>query len=184
MIFADILKELNPDWSIREKARKIYTRMAEEITYDDRFSFFMNKDLLEEIYFREIDIDKDENATMVCNPANKTFMNLLKRCGIKAELIYKPAAVNREIRVPDVSCVFYYENYLPIYTNITGDLTNCKFGLKTQFFGINKSAYQGAELHTKIEDEELESIDRKIGYLKHDYSDIVTHFLLMLFLSK
>lgn len=178
MIFADILKEIDSNWSIRERARKIYTRMAQEITYDDRFSFFTDKKLLEEIYFREIDIDKDEETTMVCNPANKTYMNLLNRCGIKAELIYKPAAIKREIEVPDVSCVFYDENDLPIYTNITGDLTNCKFGLKTQFFGINKSSYKDSECHTTIEDEELETIDRKIKYIKHDYSDIVFKLIL------
>ena len=97
MIFAKILDEINPNWSIRKKARRIYTKMAEEITYDDRFSFLTDTDLLEDIYYRQIDIDKDENTTMVCRPANTTYMNLLHRAGIRAELIYKKSNIKRAI---------------------------------------------------------------------------------------
>lgn len=30
MIFTDILNEINSNWSIREKARRIYTKMAKK----------------------------------------------------------------------------------------------------------------------------------------------------------
>lgn len=135
MIFASILDEINPNWSIREKARRIYTKMGEEITYDDRFSFLSDKSILKNIYFRQTDIDKDENTIMVCRPANTTYMNLLHRAGVNAELIYKKSNIKRGIEVPDVSCVFYDEDNLPIYTNIIGDLTNCKYGLRTRILG-------------------------------------------------
>ncbi len=173
MVFADILKEINPEWSIIEKARRIYTKMAEVITYDDRFSFLKDKDLLKEIYYRKIDIDRDEDTTMVCNPANTTYMNLLHRCGIEAELIYKKSNIKRGIEVPDVSCIFHDENGLQIYTNIIGDLPNCKYGLRTQYFAVNRLSYENAAAYTEIGKEKLEEIDRKTGYVKIDYSDLV-----------
>ncbi len=178
MIFADILNEINPNWTVREKARRIYTRMAEEITYDDRFSFLRDEDILKNIYFRQIDIDKDESTVMVCRPANTTYMNLLRRVGINAELIYKKSSIKRGIEVPDVSCVFYDEDNLPIYTSIIGDLTNCKYGLRTQYFGVNHSAYENANLYTAMHKQELEDIDRKTGYIKIDYSDLMFRLIV------
>lgn len=178
MIFASILDEINPNWKVREKARRIYTKMAEEITYDDRFSFLNDEDILKEIYFRQIDIDKNESTIMVCRPANTTYMNLLHRAGINAELIYKKSNIKRGIEVPDVSCVFYDENNLPIYTNIIGDLANCKYGLRTQYFGVNHSAYENSNTYTSMSKEELEDIDRKTGYIKIDYSDLMFRLIL------
>lgn len=178
MIFANILNEINPTWKVREKARRIYTRMAEEITYDDRFSFLGDEDILKQIYYRQIDIDKDENTIMVCRPANTTYMNLLHRVGVKAELIYKKSNIKRGIEVPDVSCVFYDEDDLPIYTNIIGDLTNCKYGLRTQYFGVNHSAYENANSYTAMPKQELEDIDRKTGYIKIDYSDLMFRLIV------
>lgn len=38
----------------------------------------------------------------------------------------------------DVALVFWDENEDEYYTNIVGDIENCRFGLRTEFFGITK----------------------------------------------
>lgn len=62
MKYIDILKGINKEWSIKEKARYIYENIGKNISYDERFAYSQNKDLLHAIYDREVDIRKEEDA--------------------------------------------------------------------------------------------------------------------------
>ena len=63
MKYIKLLDEIQGEWSIKEKARRLYRAIGENISYDERFAYSQNKELLHEIYDREVDIRKDEDTT-------------------------------------------------------------------------------------------------------------------------
>lgn len=171
MIFAELLKQTNEEWTIKEKARKIYQLLGQSISYDNRFEYSNDLELLRQIYYRDVNIDIDESPCLVCNSSNKVFKDLLNRLGIRAKLIYKPSAVQRKIDVKDVALVFWDEDGNKYYTNIIGDIFNCKYGLRTNYFGTDKNVYQDAQDVTVISQEELRNIDIKTGSIRNDYNN-------------
>lgn len=177
MKYIDILKGINKEWSIKEKARYIYENIGKNISYDERFAYSQNKDLLHAIYDREVDIRKEEDARFICHTANKIYKQLLSEENIRCKLIYKKAGVNRPIEVNDVALIFWDEDGNKYYTNIVGDIENCKFGLRTVFFGITDNLYEEAQDVKEIPNDELKEIDIKTGTIKTDYNDIVFELL-------
>lgn len=177
MILSNILLNIDDSWSIKEKVRYIYVQMCKQIKYDNRFLYSANPKVLEEIYYKCVSIDEDISSEVVCNTANKLFSQLMNRENIKNKLIYKKHKTNRIIDVNDVACLFYDEDGNEYYTNIIGDIENCRFGLKTTFFGVNKNEYEEAQNVSMIPEEELFEIDKKTGLIKQGYSDIVFQLL-------
>ncbi len=176
MKFIKLLEDVNPSWTIKEKARYLYENICKNISYDERFAYGTNKELLYEIYNREINIEDDEDTRLICRTANLTYHQLLERLGIKSKLIYKKSNVKRPINIEDVSLIFWGENGDKYYTNIAGDIENCRFGLQTNFFGT-KSLYEEAQDVKEISPEELKQIDIKTGCIKYDYNNIVFKLL-------
>ena len=43
MRFIEILNGIDMDWSIKEKARYVYTNLCKNISYDERFSYSQNR---------------------------------------------------------------------------------------------------------------------------------------------
>ena len=177
MILSNILLNIDSNWSVKEKVRYIYVEVCKQIKYDDRFSYSKNSKLLEDIYYKSVSIDDDIPPEVVCNTANKLFSQLMNRERIKNKLIYKNNKTNEIIDIKDVACLFYDEEGNEYYTNIAGDIENCKFGLKTTFFGINRNEYEEAQNVSIIPEEELLQIDKKTGLIKQGYSDIVFKLL-------
>lgn len=177
MILNNILLGIKAEWSIIEKVRYIYIMICKEIKYDERFLYSKNPKLLKRIYYKSVSINEDIDSKVVCNTANILFSQLMNRLGIKNKLIYKKSKIKREIDIYDVACVFYDENGNKYYTNIVGDIENCKFGLKTAFFGTIENEYEEAQDVSPILSDTLFQIDRKIGYIKKYYSDIVLELL-------
>lgn len=177
MKYIELLNRIEDGWSVKEKARYLYRVLCQNISYDERFAYSQNKELLHEIYDREVDIRKDEDTRLICHTSNKIYYQLLSELGIKAKIIYKKSAVQRPIDVYDVALVFWDENGDKYYTNIVGDIENCRFGLRTEFFGITKNTYKEAQDVKEISPEELKEIDIKTGSIKTDYNDIVFKLL-------
>lgn len=177
MILSNILSGIDNNWSIKEKVRYIYVQMCKQIKYDNRFSYSANPKILESIYYKPVSIDEDIEPEIVCNTANQLFSQLMNRENIKNKLIYKKNKTNKIIDVNDVACIFYDENNNEYYANIVGDIENCKFGLKTVFFGIDRNEYEEAQNVNTISQEELFEIDKKIGFIKQYYNDIVFELL-------
>lgn len=173
MKYSELLKGVNPNWSVKHKARYLYWNLCKNIVYDPKFMYGKDPNTLESIYYRDVDIDKDEPPEFVCNSANKAYLQLLQRAGIKAKTIHKESAVKRPITVPDVALLFYDEEGNEYYTNVVGDIENCRYGLQTTYFGITSNNYPEAQNVKEIPREELKEIDIAVGNIRQDYSDIV-----------
>lgn len=171
--FSTILDGIDENWTIKEKARYCYTNICKNISYDERFIYSENTELLKKIYYREINVDKEEDTRVICHTANKIYSQLLERLNIPCKIIFKPSAIERKIEVEDVALIFWDEEGKKYYTNIVGDIQNCRYGLQTKYFGNTKNSYKEAQDVTEISLEELMEIDKKIEHIKIDYSDIV-----------
>lgn len=177
MQFIKLLDTINDEWTIREKAKSLYRSIGKIIQYDERFAYSQNKELLEKIYYRNVSIEQDEDVNLVCRTANMIYLELLTRLDIKAELIKKKSTTKRPIQVDDYALVFYDEFNNKIYTNIIGDIENCKQGMQTEYFGITKNNYESAQDVTFISYEENILIDKKINELNLYYSNILFSLL-------
>ena len=177
MKYIELLDEIDESWTTIEKARYLYRQICKNIAYDERFAYGEDESLMKDIYYGDVDIRKDADIRKVCNTANKIYLQLLKELNIKAQLIYKKAIVNRKILVQDVALVFWDENGDKYFTNIAGDIENCRFGLRTVFFGIKKNNYEEAQDVVEIPNDILKKIDLKTGSIKLDYNDIVFKLL-------
>lgn len=177
MKYIEILEKVNPNWSIKEKARKVYYEIAKKSKYDERFAYGLNQDLLHAIYYRQIDVEQEEDPRMVCRTINEVYYQLLERLGIRAKMIDKDSKVKRPIEVKDTALIFWDENGDKYYTNIVADIENCRFGMKTVYFGRSENLYEEAQDVKEISEEELKQIDLKTGCIKSDYNDIVFRLL-------
>ena len=178
--YSSILENVNPNWTVKEKAKFVYESICKVSTYDERFEYERNPYRLRKIYNRTIDVDKEEDTRIVCNSVHKVYKELLNRLGIRAELIERP---NTDEKRPDdiknVALVFYDEEGKKYYTNITGDLENCRYGMRTEYFGITKNLFKDAQDVTLISTEENEEIDATIGYVKEKrYSNVLFDLLV------
>ena len=140
--------------------------------------YSQNKELLNSIYNREVNIDNDEDTRLICRTTNKIFFQLLQRLGIKCKLIYKNSSIKRPIEVQDVALIFWDENGDKYYTNIIGDIQNCRYGLRCEYFGITKNLYEDAQDVQEISQKELKEIDLKTDCINYDYNNMVFSLLV------
>lgn len=173
MVYIDLLKEVDENWTIIEKARFLYDRICKIVSYDERFAYGKDPKIMEEIYYKNIDIRKDEDTRVVCHTINKIYFALLQELNIKAKIIYKKSKIERAIDAEDTALIFYDEEENPIFVNIVGDIENCKYGLRPAFFGIQKNLYEEAKNVKKVSSEELRKIDKKLKIIRYDYNDYV-----------
>lgn len=178
MIFIELLDGVNDSWTTVKKARFLYEEICKKIQYDQRFEYGQNKKVLHAIYDREIDIEKDEDPRVICHTSAKIYAQLLERLGIRAKIIYKETKEHRPINVRDVALIFWDEEGNKYYANLVGDIQNCKYGVRTKFFGITKNDYEEAQDVKQIPNDTLKEIDLKLGYIKNDYNDIVFDLLI------
>lgn len=175
--YADLLKGIHDSWSIKEKAKYLYHEICKKSSYDERFIYSQNPELLKSIYYREINVDKYTSPKLICKTLNAIYTELLNRLKIQNKIIQKPSFVNQSIHAEDIALLFYDENGTPYFTAIAADLQRCKYGMRTQFFGGCDENYEEGKREKVciIKSDELEAIDLKIGYLtkKGLYSDMI-----------
>lgn len=171
MKLIELLDNIQKEWTIKEKARYLYRMLGKEITYDERFNYSQDKELLENIYHREIEIEKEEVPQIVCNSINKAYAKLLTKAGIKCKLIYKKPKDEKRSDLLDVALIFWDENEDKYFTNISADIQNCKYGLQTSYFGIRKNLYEEAQDVKEISKDELRKMDLKTNCIQYDYYD-------------
>ena len=177
IVFADVLKDINSSWSTIEKAKYIYDYICRVSTYDERFIFSSNSELLNDIYNKEVNIDTPITPILICKSLNKIYSKLLNRVGIKNRIISKPSTLNPNIQSEDIALLFYDELGNAYYTNVAADLQRSKYGMRTRFFAKNDNDNQyGVCDEIKIlTQDELKKVDVTTGYLKRGgiYSDKV-----------
>ena len=175
--YSDILAGIDESWSIKEKAKYIYNEICKISSYDERFIYSKNSELLRSIYNMKIDVDEYVNPKLICKTLNSVYSELLNRVGIRNKIIKKPSSVNQYFEAEDIALIFFDEKGFPYFTAIAADIQRCKYDMKTQFFGGCDNNYpQGKRGSVRIlTADELETIDKKIGYLSPNglYSDII-----------
>ena len=177
MVYSQLLEGVNANWMAKYKARYLYWNLCKNIVYDQRFMYGSNKEVLKSIYYRDFNIDEDEPNEVVCHSANKIYLELLQRAGVRAELIYKKSGIKRPITVQDVALVFWDEEGNKYYTNIIADIENCRFGAKTAYFGVTRHLYEDAQDVGVIPENELREIDFDVGNIKAEYLDIFFEYI-------
>lgn len=110
MLFIKLLDGIDKNWSTIEKAKYLYNQIGKNTSYDERFAYGDDAELMHKIFYRDVDIRKDEDTRIVCHTANKIYLQLLQELKIKAKLVYKNPVVERKIPVKDVALVFWDEN--------------------------------------------------------------------------
>lgn len=177
-VFSKILEGVDCSWSAKEKARYIYYQLAKRISYDRRFMFGTSEAEMHAIYNRVVDVDMEESPEMVCNSANKVYLELLTRAGVKSEIIYSPSKIKRNIPAPNAALKFYDENGDEYYTNIIGDIENCRFDCMTHYFGIVQNNFEDAQNVKAISSSELNEMDKKVRNIREDYvGELFFYFL-------
>ena len=178
MVYSKLLDKINPNLSIKEKARSLYYNLAKNIVYDRYFMYGTDPEILNSIYYKETNIYEEESQEYVCNSANMLYFKLLQKAGVPAEIVYKKSKCQRPIEVPDVALQFFDEEGNKYFTNIVDDIENCRYGLSTVYFGITGVEYSAAQDVKKIEQAELKEIDLKTGNIRSEYSDIAFNLLI------
>ena len=175
--YADILTGINPTWSIKEKAKYVYTEICKKSSYDERFIYSKNPELLHQIYNKKVNVDEYINPKLICKTLNDVYSELLNRLGIRNEIIVKSSVFSKVISAEDVALIFYDEDNLPIFTSIAADIQRCKYGMRTQFFGGCDENYEKGKKSKVfiIKSDELRNIDETIGFITKSgiYSDQV-----------
>ena len=174
-IYANILKGLDDNWSIKEKVKYIYDEICKISIYDERILYSNNPALIDLIYNKKVSIDEPLETKLICKTLNNIFSQLLDRIGVKNKIIKKESVIKSNAKLEDISLIFYDEEDNPYFTSISADIQRCKYGMKTQFFGGCDSNYkEGArDKVTIIKADELKEIDTNTGYLQKGsiYSD-------------
>lgn len=150
------------NWTIDEKMRYLYLRSCELFSYDPRF-FLCNalpngKEIQKEIREKKIDLEHVDSRWVICSSyANYVYSTLLK------ELLNKDSIVTG---IGHEYVVLEDSNKRKIVADATHgyDFTRVKMGLTTY-------GYYPLRHITREFGQEIEQMDKKIGYLKEEYND-------------
>ena len=167
-----LLKSIPEGLDQIEVARFLYIELGKYFIYDPDFVNATDIETRRTIANR--DINEIKNNRVVCISLSKIYIELLRRCGIKAEIVYIPPDPN------DPNDVGHANVRIDIggktgSVSLINDLTNIKVGLKTEHFlpELTEEQIRTAKergLLDKIvtvlalNDSELRKIDDKIGY--------------------
>ena len=141
MIYAKLLEGINPQWSVKEKAKYLYEQVCINSYYDDRIDFSKDADLISKIYYRNVNIDEDETDLVVCNTICKILQQLLARIDIKSRLVYEePSIISGGSNEKDVALVFY-DGKDEYFCDPVGDIQNCKYTMMPKYLGNKKHRF-------------------------------------------
>ena len=202
-LIKDIVDDIPVDLDDTAKAREIYLKLNQSVSYSDEYLAMNSYDKakytkeLSDIYNKQVDIENmPTNSSVVCSNWAKMYKELLEESGISSENI---EVIRRE--------KMGSHNYVKIdlgngkiiladaTNNISGhtDLVNTKINNKTSGFIITtqeefdraKSSGKGVKnifqtLNDEKNSESLSKIDDKIGYSTEQYAkdidDIVNYY--------
>lgn len=146
-----------------EKARYLYLRCAEIFTYDPRYRCRLcisdGKALEDELRNRKIDLENVEDFNVVCTSIESKVYSVLleKLLGITDSNVNLKGHSNTSFNDT--------ERDLKTDFTITSDLTRVKMKLRTIGYKATKGNYEFENT--------LRKIDKKIGYLKEAYYDML-----------
>ena len=62
MVFIKLLDGIDKNWSTIEKAKYLYNQIGKNTSYDERFAYGDDAELMHKIFYRDVDIKKDEDT--------------------------------------------------------------------------------------------------------------------------
>ena len=138
-----------------EKARYVYILLGNMLNFDSNF-YFANEKNRTKIYKKLINNDKClnkclEEKNVICLSLAYLYKYILKFLNISSDLIEDDYRINYK----HVYNKIYLSDGRIVNADLQLDLTNIKFNYKTQYFTVNLLNFS----------QELENIDRKIGYI-------------------
>jgi len=159
-----------------EKARYIYITLGKQRSYDEEY-WFANSKIKQKIfktkYSTKIEFDKlIQNKKDVCTSISKIYSGILNQVGIE-----------NNIKQDELS-----DNHIYVVLNIEGksiiadlqrDLSNIQANKKTAYFGTKVYNSEYDNNYDKIDEKELEKVDRKIEYIsvKKEYLNEDIYYL-------
>lgn len=152
-----IIEEMPEGLSQIEKARYIYIQLGKYFSYDERYITSQSDEEKREIFDRDISDIVDDRV--VCTSLSRIYENLLNRVGIKAKTVLIPGErLGHAFTELEIDGNKYF-------TGLIRDLMRIKTGFKTKEFMIDNPDRFGEDSeYTVLSDEDLKSIDDKIGY--------------------
>lgn len=165
----DIIKNMPEGLSEIEKVRYIYIEIAKILSYKRDFLYLLDDKPMKDIYTEDITIDTIENSdyqnkiSAVCKQHAEILcetLNSLCEQNIKARTIGYDKKKFKHVDTIVTVCGNSY------YLDINKDLYRVQKGMKTVGFAKNNKEIDETEYQT-ISEEELKTIDKKIGYCKY-----------------
>ena len=157
-----IIEEMPEGLTQIEKARYIYIQLGKYFSYDERYITSPSDEEKREIFDRDISDIVDDKV--VCTSLSRIYENLLNRVGIKAKTVLIPGErLGHAFTELEIDGNKYF-------TGLIRDLMRIKTGFKTKEFMIDNPDRFGEDSeYTVLSDEDLKSIDDKIGYTYNRY---------------
>jgi len=168
-----ILDTMPDNLSTMEQVRYLYIELGKIACFDERY-WKGNSKTRQRIYkgsFRKKLEDLKKDRRVICTSLSVMLQELLKEIGIKAEL-HKPIEedphTNLNARINGIRYIF----------DLQRDLEYIVTNRKTKFFGKWENEIDFM-IYGQMTDDEIEAIDRKLGYLQEgiNYTDVYIELL-------
>ena len=161
-----IIDEMPTDLSDLEKARYLYLKIGDIITYNFLYHREIDRRLREDIYSEDItihDLERDvyqNKITLVCKQASELLAEALNRVNIPSKIEGLDFVTQQHVDV--ISMV----DGKRLCFNIMKDAMLIQKGFKTREFGLKNTSLLGTKCDTLTE-EEIEEVDKKLDYIKY-----------------
>lgn len=188
IIVDDIVSCIKPEWNKDEKIRFVYIALGKLISKNVNFFYSLGKKLDELTYsFDELrsiyEAETIESPSLICKSSALLLQRIYDKIGIESKLM-TTTSFNHFENGTDALDIYHWflcvtgEKDRNYFLTIIPDLYFIQFNMKTKHFANRidylrdsgdgpKPVYQGKEVKVHaMSDEELEEIDKKIGYLK------------------
>lgn len=173
-----IIEKMPKDLTDIEKARYIYIELCKIFIYDEKY-VTGDQEVKHTIFEKEPDVDNIEDNEIVCSSLSRLCIQMLEKVGIKAAGIYMNGRYEGHMAV--VMQIGEGENKKYYHLNPTTDLMEIKQGFKTMGFcskPLDGEYLTFAEDFSTISEEEIKTIDDKLGYTYNGlYMDEVINML-------
>ena len=160
-----IIAEMPPDLSDLEKARYLYLKIGEIITYSFLFHRESDRSIRADIYADDLTIQDlerfpyEDKITLVCKQASELLAEALNEVDIQSRIDGLDFQTQNHV---DVLATIDGHQYC---FNLMKDAMFIQKHFRTRNFGRSETSQTGKKCDT-IPNEEIERIDKKLGYTR------------------
>ena len=185
-IIDEIVSGIDSSYTKNEKIRYVYLELGKRLSKDPDFFFSLYNKLedknLSVSQLKAIYDNEDLTKKVVCKSCSKALKMCFDRIGIESKIIEttKSDIIKDNTAEADIHHCFVCckgDDDKSYFLILSSDLDNIQMGYRTKHFAKNISyildgevAYKGEEIHNSVMTyEEIEEIDKKLGYLNNYY---------------